>query len=36
MGVQFYISKIPQKSSTLIYKYNHFRVMENRQKTIFL
>lgn len=36
MGVQFYIIKIPDKSSTLMYKYNYFRVMENRQKAIFL
>lgn len=36
MAVQFYIIKIPDKSSTLTYKYNYFRVIENRQKTISL
>lgn len=34
MSVQFYIIKIPEKSSTLMYKDNYFRVVENRQKTI--
>lgn len=36
MSVQFYIIKMPGKSSTLMYKSNYFRVMENGQKPVFL
>ena len=36
MGVQFYIIKIPEKSSTLMFKYNILESWKIDKKTIFM
>ena len=36
MGVQFYIIKIPEKSSTPIYEYNFLESWKIDKKTVFI